>query len=140
MKPYSNDLRLRIIETIQANQLSQAAIAVRFAVGKSFVEKLWQRFRTTGSYAAKTDYVRGPARALKNDAAVLRELIAKQPDATLEELCVAVAEATNKPRVTATTMCLELQRLELPLKKSRFTPKSEKASGFKTAASSMKRK
>ena len=53
MKPYSDDLRLRIIETIQANQLSQAAIAVRFSVGKSFVEKLWQRFRTTGSYQSE---------------------------------------------------------------------------------------
>ena len=114
MKPYSNDLRLRIIETIQANQLSQAAIAVRFSASKSFVEKLWHRFRTTGSYGAKTEYVRGPARALKNDEAVLRELVGNQPDATLEELCEAVAEATDKSRVTTATMCVELQRLKLP--------------------------
>lgn len=131
MKPYSDDLRLRIIETIQANELSQATIAEQYSVGKSFVEKLWHRFRTTGSYQAKTDYVRGPARYLKNDEAVLRELVRKQPDATLEELCEAVAEATNKPRVTTATMCVELQRLKLPLKKSRFMPRSEKASEFK---------
>lgn len=140
MKPYSNDLRLRIIEMIQAKQFSQAAIAVRFSVGKSFVEKLWQRFRTTGSYQAKTKYVRGPARALKNDQAVLRELVAKQPDATLEELCEAVARATKKPRVTTATMCVELQRLKLPLKKSRCTLAKEKPNEFSTAASSMKPK
>ncbi len=140
MKPYSDDLRLRIIQTLQANESSQAAIAVRFAVGKSFVEKLWNRFRTTGSYQAKTKYVRGPARYLKNDEAVLRELVGKQPDATLEELCEAVAEATNKPRVTSATMCVELQRLKLPLKKSRFTPASGKANGFSTDAPNLRRK
>ena len=140
MKPYSDDLRLRIIETIQAKQLSQAAIAVRFSVGKSFVEKLWQRFRTTGSYGAKTKYVRGPARALKNDEAVLRQLVASQPDATLAELCEAAAKATNKPRVTTATMCVELQRLKLPLKKSRFTRASEKLTGCSTAGSNIKGK
>jgi transposase len=140
MKPYSDDLRLRIIETIQANQLSQAAIARRFSVGKSFVEKLWQRFRTTGSYQAKTEYRRGPARALKNDEAVLLELVGKQPDATLEELCEAVARATNKPRVTSATMCVELQRLKLPLKKSRFTLAKEKLNGFSTAESNIERR
>ena len=112
MKPYSDDLRQRIIETIQAKEFSQAAIAERFSVSKSFVEKLWQRFRATGSYQAKTEYARGPARALKNDEAVIRELVGKQPDATLDELCEAVAEATNKPRVTTATMCVELQRLK----------------------------
>jgi transposase len=140
MKPYSDDLRLRIIETIQAKQLSQAAIAVRFSVGKSFVEKLWQRFRTTGSYRAETKYVRGPARALKDDEAVLRELVASEPDATLEELCEAVAKATKKPRVTSATMCVELQRLKLPLKKSRFTPMSGKLSGCSTDAKNMTRR
>lgn len=129
MKPYSDDLRLRIIETIQANEFSQAAIAVRFSVSKSFVEKLWQRFRATGSYRAKTKYVRGPARALKNDEAVLRELVGNQPDATLEELCQAVAKVTTKPRVTTATMCVELQRLKLPLKKSRFTRANGKPNG-----------
>lgn len=139
MKPYSDDLRLRIIETIQANQLSQAVIAKRFSVGKSFVEKLWQRFRATGSYAAKTDYLRGPKRTLKNDEAVIRELVSNQPDATLEELCEAAAKATKKPRVTTATMCVELQRLQLPLKKSRFTQQSGKPNGFSIAGSNIKR-
>jgi len=131
MKPYSDDLRLRIIETIQENELSQATIAEQFSVGKSFVEKLWHRFRTTGSYRAKTSYVRGPERYLKNDEALIRELVKNQPDATLDELCEAVAKATNKGRVTTATMCVELQRLKLPLKKSRSTQRSEKAREFK---------
>ncbi len=105
-------------------------IAGRFSVSKSFVEKLWQRFRATGSYQAKTEYMRGPAHALKNDEAVIRELVANQPDATLEELCEAVARTTNKRRVTTATMCARWQRLKLPLKKSRFTPKSGRVREF----------
>lgn len=50
MNPISNDLRLRIIEAIQKNEDSQPEIAERFCVSLSFVEKLWHRFRTTGSY------------------------------------------------------------------------------------------
>ena len=49
MKPYSNDLRRRIVEAIQENEETQSDIAGRFAVSISFVEKLWQRFRATGS-------------------------------------------------------------------------------------------
>ena len=53
MRAYSDDLRLRIIEMIQLNEESQAAIAEHFSVSLPFVEKLWHRFRTTGKYQAK---------------------------------------------------------------------------------------
>ncbi len=128
MKPYSEDLRLRVIETIQANESSQAEIAEQFSVSVPFVEKLWHRFRTTGDYRAKTEFVRGPERRLKKDEELIRELVKKQPDATLEELCQAVAQATNKPKVTTATMCVELQRLKLGRKKSPCTPPSRKVS------------
>jgi hypothetical protein len=77
---------------------------------------------------------------LKNDEAVLRQLVASEPDATLAELCEAVARATKKPRVTTATMCVELQRLKLPLKKSRFTPVSGKLNGCRIAESNIKGK
>lgn len=123
MKAYSDDLRLKIIETIQANELPQVEIAERFGVSKSFVEKLWHRFRTTGSYKAKA-HAGGVGRFLKNDEPLIRELVAAQPDATLAEFCEKVAARTGKTAVTTATMCVELQRLGLPLKKSRFTPPS----------------
>ena len=131
MKPYSDDLRLRVIETIQVNELSQAEIAEQFSVGISFVEKLWHRFRTTGEYQAKRSFVRGPARLLKNEELLIRQLVKNQPDATLDELCQAVSETSGKPPVTTATMCVELQRLKLRLKKSRCTPESEKPNEFK---------
>jgi transposase len=128
MKAYSEDLRLRVIETIQANEHSQAEIAEQFSVSVPFVEKLWHRFRTTGEYRAKTEFVRGPERILKKDEKLIRELVNKQPDATLEELCQAVAKVTNKPKVTTATMCVELQRLKLGRKKSHGTPPNRKVS------------
>jgi transposase len=130
MKPYSNDLRLRIIETIQENELTQPEIAGQFSVSLPFVEKLWHRFRTTGSYQAKP-HAGGVKRFLKDAEQVIREIVALSPDITLADLCERVSKATGKPEVTTATMCVELQRLNLPLKKSRFTLTNGKATEFK---------
>jgi len=129
MRPYSDDLRLRIIETIQENELTQPVIAKQFSVSLPFVEKLWHRFRTTGSYQAKT-HAGGVKRFLKDDEELIREVVRTQPDMTLADLCERVSKETGKRAVTTATMCVELQRLKLPLKKSRFTPRSEKVSEF----------
>jgi len=139
MKPYSDDLRLRVIEMIQANELSQANIADHFSVSLPFVEKLWHRFRTTGNYQAKP-FAGGVKRLLRDDEKLLRELVEEQSDLTLAELCERVSKATGKPQVTTATMCVELQRLRLPLKKSRFTPASGKVSECSNAGSNIKRK
>jgi len=133
MKPYSDDIRLRIIETIQANELSQPEIAEQFSVSLPFVEKLWQRFRTTGSYRAKAA-AGGRTRLLKADERLIREIVKVQPDLTLAELCERVARATGNRAVTTATMCVELRRLKLPLKKSRFTLPKEKASELSKGA------
>lgn len=116
---------------IQANELSQPEIAEHFSVSLPFVEKLWHRFRTTGSYQAKA-FAGGVKRFLKDDEELIRELVKEQSDMTLAELCERVSKASGKPLVTTATMCVELQRLKLPLKKSRFMPVSEKANEFKS--------
>ena len=53
MRPYSQDLRERILRAVQSQEESQAAIARRFALSRSFGERLWQRWRQTGSCAAR---------------------------------------------------------------------------------------
>jgi transposase len=116
MKPYSNDLRRRIIDRLQANEESQPEIAEHFAVSLSFVEKLWSRFRSTGKFAA-LPHAGGRARALKMEESLIRREIAAQPDTTLVELAEKVALESGKARVSATTMSQELRRLNLPRKK-----------------------
>ena len=123
MQPYSNDLRRRVIEAVQANEETQEEIAIRFCVSQSFVEKLWHRYRTTGSYEAKP-HSGGRQRLLKSAEQEIRRLVREEPDLTLAELAEKVGTETNTAAVSEAVMCVELQRLKLPLKKSRFTPPS----------------
>lgn len=116
MRAYSADLRRRIIDLIQANELSQPEIAEHFSVSLSFVEKLWHRFRSTGSFAA-LPHGGGRERLLKNDETLIRALVAEQPDLTLCELSQRVASKTQKPPVALDVLSDELRRLNLPRKK-----------------------
>lgn len=116
MKPYSDDLRRRIIDRIQTNEESQLEIAAHFAVSLSFVEKLWCRFRSTGKFAA-LPHAGGRERALKDNEGLIRQQIDQQPDQTLVELAQKIAAQTNQPPVSATTISQELRRLNLPRKK-----------------------
>jgi transposase len=117
MKPISDDLRLRIIQTIQENEETQPEIAERFSVSLSTVEKLWHRFRVTGSYLPEP-HRGGRERLLQNDEELIRAEVRRQPDITLAELSEKVSLATGKPMVSLMTMSEELGRLRLPRKKS----------------------
>ena len=133
MRAYSSDLRRRIIERIQENEESQMAIAEHFSVSISFVEKLWHRFRATGSFEAKP-HTGGRERSLKDYEALIRAEVKARSDITLAELAEKVAAkggASGKPRVGVMTMCDELRRAEAAAKKKRFTPRSVIRSGLR---------
>jgi transposase len=121
MKPYSQDLREKIVRALEADS-TQEEVADRFSVSLSFVEKLWRRWRTSGSCAA-LPHAGGRRRSLQEHEAALRKEVARQPDLTLEELRERV-RAAGAPAVSLATMCAELQRLDLPRKKSRSTTAS----------------
>ena len=116
MKPISNDLRRRIIEAIQENEESQPEIAERFSVALSTVEKLWHRFRVTGSYEP-LPHAGGRKRLLETAEELIRAAVAAQPDITLAELSAQVALRKSQPPVSLMTMSDELRRLDLPRKK-----------------------
>jgi transposase len=85
MTPYSEDLRQRVVETIQRGDGSVRQIASRFLVSVSFVVRLLHLHRTTGSVEPRAHGGGNPAVLGPEDLERLRELIRKQPDATLEE-------------------------------------------------------
>jgi transposase len=116
MKPYSQDLRERIVRELEAQTETQPEIAERFAVSVSFGEKLWRRWRTTGSCAA-LPHAGGRHRRLQEAEAVIRTALAREADLTLAALCAHVQQGGG-PQVSEKTMCRELQRLKLPRKKS----------------------
>lgn len=118
MKPYSQDLRDRVLAAVKETNLSQAKIAQSFKIGKSTLEKWLQRQRETGVCTALPHG--GPTRTLADYEAFIRAHVKKQPDSTLEELCTRVAQ-TQGVASSPSMMCREMQRLQLPRKKSRST-------------------
>ena len=117
MRAYSNDIRRRIIERIQENKKSQPEIAESFSVSLSFIEKLWRRFRATGSFEAKP-HAGGRERMLRDYEELIRAEVKVQSDITLAELAEKVAKVSGKPKVSLMTMCDELRRLKLRRKKN----------------------
>ena len=127
MRPYSQDLREKIVGALEAGEESQAEIAERFSVSLSFVEKLWARWRQTGSSAALL-HAGGRQRSLQDHQHTIRREVAAQSDITLEELREKLMQA-GAEAVSLKTICLELQRLRLPRKKSRSITRSGRLSG-----------
>jgi len=83
-KPYSEDLRKRVIAAVERG-LSRRQAAVVFGVGISTVVHWVRRFRATGSVAAKP--MGGDYRSrLTTERAWLLERIEAEPDLTIEEL------------------------------------------------------
>jgi len=122
MTPYSQDLRERAIAALEAGE-TQAEVAARFGIHKSTVEKWWYRWQATGSCAA-LPHTSGPERTLQAGQSFIRAEVKKHPDATLAELCEQVAKVKGL-NASPSMMCRELQLLELPRKKSRFTTASK---------------
>ena len=119
MQPYSQDLRERVIAAVRAGRHSQAEIAKLYDVSKATVENWWRRWRETGQVAARP-HAGGTPRALQACSAFIRAEVKKQPDVSLEELCARV-KAAKGVVASPSMMCRELQRLNLPRKKSRST-------------------
>lgn len=84
-KPYSEDLRIRAVEAV-ASGMSRRQVAKLFKVGASSVIRWTEQHDRTGTVAAKP---MGGSRGTSIEGADrewLLELIAAQPDLTLEEM------------------------------------------------------
>ena len=82
-KPYSIDLRGRVIEEVETGA-SRREAAERYGLSPSGVVIWMQRFEETGSVAAKPSG--GSTSPLEKHAEFLLTLIAEQPDMTLDEI------------------------------------------------------
>ena len=112
MNAYSQDLRDRVIEAYKPGQTTQKEVAERFAVSSRWLRTLLTRLRRSGSYAALPPSGGHEAKFKENHQEHLRQLVAEQPDATLEEL----RERCGAP-VSITTISRALKELGLRLKK-----------------------
>jgi transposase len=84
-KPYSADLRIRAVEAV-ANGMSRRRVAKLFKLGVSSVIRWADRHEQTGTAAAKPMGGSRGTSIAGEDREWLLELIARQPDMTLEEM------------------------------------------------------
>jgi transposase len=120
-KPYSQDLRKRVIATVSSGTRVCAAARL-FLVSVSYVSKVVERQRATGETTVRVGRPgRKPKLAPHDDA--IRARVATHPDATLEELQIWLADE-REVKVSIGCLWNRLKFLKLPLKKSRCEPPS----------------
>jgi transposase len=117
MEPISLDVRRLVFAAAQEGKLSRTEISTRYSVCRSWIRRLLQRFRETGSIASLQHGGGRPPILDETDLERLRALSEEQPDATLNELLDRLGEP-----VCQMTICRALKKLRLPLKKRRTTP------------------
>jgi transposase len=134
---YSEDLRRCIIKASLDGQQSVRELAKRFEVGKSFVNKLIQRYKETGSFLAKP-YGGGEKPQIgAEELAWLKAKVVEKNDSTLEELCTEL-EQSKRLKVSQSTMCRALQKIGMTRKKKHSMPTSKKDQKSKKQGESIK--
>ena len=132
MKPYPQELRVRVVAAIEQGEGSIPEIARLFNVGTTFAKKMLRLHRAGDDLAPR--HGGGSSPALKAaEHALLREQIAEQPDASLAEL-QAVLREQQEVSVSQATVSRALQALGLPRKKRVILPRNAMKSGAPNSA------
>lgn len=137
MPLYSADFRELTVELVESGAMTEAEAAEHAGASVSSIQKWRRRKRETGSLV---DLPRrsGPVRVLAAVEAPLRALVNKEPDLELADLCKRIEKETGT-KSSVSMMCRELQRLKLPLKKSRSTTVNATPPAFKPPAPTSRR-
>ena len=124
MKPYSNDLRRKIVDAYESGDHSLDEVADLFGVSLATVKNFLRRKRETGSSDA-LPHAGGKKPSLNEKARTsVRDAIKGNNDLTLKELR-KLLKGRHKKEVSLPTISRLLQALGLPRKKSRSTPQKE---------------
>jgi transposase len=121
MTAYSQDLRERVVRACDEQRPTRQEIADLFGVSTSWIRRLLQRRRETGSFAAKP-HAGGAVKMTPERRDRLVVLVSEQPDATLAELHERLAAPVH-----LSTIARALLRLALTVKKKSAAPLSRTA-------------
>lgn len=123
MKPYSNDLRYGVVEVCESGLYTCDEVAELFGLCTATIRNFLSRKRQTGSADALA-HAGGRTTAIEaSQHEQLRQIVEDNDDATLTELCQLI-EYKLKKQISPSALCRLLQAMNLPRKKSRFTPVS----------------
>lgn len=128
MEAYSLDLRQRICAACDEHDGTRQEIAGRFAVSRSFLQKLL-RLRRSGSIAPKPKGGGRQSRLGRTQQRLVRQMVKSKPDSTLAELCGELVKVGGVS-VSKPTMCRALKAWRLHLKKRRCMPRNGTRRGF----------
>lgn len=112
MKPYSVDLRQKIIDVYNQGNISQRQLARQFRVALSFIQKLVKQYKETGSVAPKMRRQQTPTKLTDEHLEILRNLVAENQQATLQQLKTELALRTGVT-ISISTVHRMLRRLNL---------------------------
>ena len=112
-RPYSNDLRCKVLEAYQSGEGSVEEISSIFSVSTSFVNRLLKRYRETQSVDPKPHGGGNPPAFTDEHCHALKSYLQDHPDATLEELRTACSVVCSLETVSQT-----LKRLGITRKKN----------------------
>jgi len=110
MRPYSNDLRERVVAAVDRHEGTTSQIAGRFSISLKTVSRWLRRRRLTGSIAprphggGRRPAVDGP------DAERLEDLRRRRPDATLDELSAGLGLGCSRMAVFRALRRLRISR------------------------------
>jgi transposase len=123
MAAYSIDLRQKILHAYERRLGSQQTLAEVFGVSLSCIEKVLRRSRTPGELSPKPHAGGQKPRVDATAQAVVRQVVHEHPDATVDEFCTRLANATGG-HVSLATMCRVGRRWGLPRKTNHSLPRS----------------
>jgi transposase len=121
MKAYPLELRQRIVNAVDRQLGTIQQIAQMFSVTERYVYKLLALRRQTFDLTPRPHGGGAMAKLDKLRLLKLAELVAAKPDATLGELCQKLNRRHRK-KVSVSTVCRGLQKLDLTRKKSPVVP------------------
>ncbi len=130
MQPYSIDLRKKIIEVRQQENISIRKLAERFKVAKSFVQKLLKRFEETGDISPIAQGGGSPRKLNSEHLVTLVEIIEENNDSTLKEL-TELLESKTGIRVSISTLGRISNQLNYTFKKKHSMRPRKEANEFK---------
>ncbi len=133
-RPYSDDLRRKLLEAFDQGKGSLSELAGRFGVSLGWAWKVSAARKRTGRME-RPGYRPGAKRRIDEQA--LAGILRSHPDATLVELQAAL-ENTSGLRFSTQHLWRVVKRLGFRLKKSRSTPRNaiqkRTASGAKSSS------
>src|SRR3712207_6656871 len=110
MKPYSIDLRQKIVDAYSNQEGSYRRLAQRFRVSFSFVKRLLKRYKDTGKIEAKPHGGGQRSKLEPKQLEIVGQLVQEDNDAILEELCESFYQKTQL-RVSRATMGRIVEKL-----------------------------